>query len=314
MDERFRLISALGIVPTFKMDDSRKAVPLARAMTAGGLPIAEISFRTTAAAESIRRISSECPEVLVGAGDVHTCEQVDQALAAGGMFISTPGFAPEVIRYARSKGALVIPCISTAEEAEQAANMGISVGRSGKAAIIDASDDPRRNRMWIPVGEIGTVEMNRCLSRNRVLAYGGSWMTEQIQSEDWSGISSLCKETVRGLLDFRVVHVGLNCKEATEAEKIARLFCRLFDVPYLPNETAIFAGSLVECIKGPYRGAHGHIAIGTRNVDRAVYQLEKRGAVFDASSRKTDAEGHTLLIYLQEEIGGFALHLVKNKP
>ena len=314
MDERFRLISALGIVPTFKMDDSRKAVPLARAMTAGGLPIAEISFRTTAAAESIRRISSECPEVLVGAGDVLTCKQVDQALAAGGMFISTPGFAPEVIRYAHSKGALVIPCISTAEEAEQAANMGISVGKSGKAAIIDVSDDPRRNRMWIPVGEIGTAEMNRCLSRNRVLAYGGSWMTEQIQSEDWSGISSLCKETVRGLLDFRVVHVGLNCKETTEAEKIARLFCRLFDVPYLPNETAIFAGSLVECIKGPYRGAHGHIAIGTRNVDRAVYQLEKRGAVFDASSRKTDAEGHTLLIYLQEEIGGFALHLVKNKP
>ena len=314
MDERFQLISALGIVPTFEMDDSRKAVPLARAMAAGGLPIAEISFRTTAAAESIRRISSECPEVLVGAGDVHTCEQVDQALAAGGMFISTPGFAPEVICYARSKGALVIPCISTAEEAEQAANMGIFVGKSGKAAIIDAPDDSWRKRMWIPVGEIGTVEMNRWLSRNRVLAYGGSWMTRQIQSEDWSGISSLCKETVRGLLDFRVVHVGLNCKEAAEAEKIARLFCRLFDVPYLPNETAIFAGSLVECIKGPYRGAHGHIAIGTRNVDRAVYQLEKRGAVFDVSTRKTDAEGHTLLIYLQEEIGGFALHLVKNMP
>lgn len=314
MDERFQLISALGIVPTFKMDDSRKAVPLARAMTAGGLPIAEISFRTAAAAESIRRISSECPEVLVGAGDVLTCKQVDQALEAGGMFISTPGFAPEVIHYARSKGALVIPCISTAEEAEQAANMGIFVGKSGKAAIIDAPDDSWRKRMWIPIGEIGTVEMNRCLSRNRVLAYGGSWMTRQIQNEDWSGISSLCKETVRGLLDFRVVHVGLNCKEATEAEKIARLFCRLFDVPYLPNETAIFAGSLVECIKGPYRGAHGHIAIGTGNVDRAVYQLEKRGAVFDVSSRKTDAEGHTLLIYLQEEIGGFALHLVKNKP
>ena len=119
MDEQFKLISALGIVPTFEMDDSRKAVPLARAMAAGGLPIAEVSFRTAAAAESIRRISSECPEVLVGAGDVLTCEQVDQALEAGGMFISTPGFAPEVIRYARSKGALVIPCISTAEEAEQ---------------------------------------------------------------------------------------------------------------------------------------------------------------------------------------------------
>lgn len=84
MDERFQLISALGIVPTFEMDDSRKAVPLARAMAAGGLPIAEVSFRTAAAAESIRRISSECPEVLVGAGDVLTCEQVDQALEAGG--------------------------------------------------------------------------------------------------------------------------------------------------------------------------------------------------------------------------------------
>lgn len=67
-------------------------------------------------------------------------------------------------------------------------------------------------------------------------------------------------------------------------------------------------------IKGPYLGVHGHIAIGTNDVDRAVYQLEKRGVAFDEASRKVDPDGHTTLIYFKEEIGGFALHLVKNKP
>lgn len=227
MDKRLEQISKIGIVPVIEIDDAKKAVPLARALAFGGLPAAEVTFRTAAAEESISRISQECPEVLIGAGTVLTCQQVDKALGAGAKFIVTPGFNPDVVRYAISKGALVIPGTSTPGEMEQA--MGL----------------------------------------------------------------------------------GLNVVKFFPAEQIASLFSRLFDVPYLPNETAVFAGSLVECIKGPYLGVHGHIAIGTRNVDRAVYQLEKRGMAFDETSRKVDCEGHTTLIYLKEEIGGVALHLVK---
>lgn len=319
MDKRLEQISKIGIVPVIEIDDAKKAVPLAKALTAGGLPAAEVTFRTAAAEESISRISQECPEVLVGAGTVLTCQQVDKALGAGGKFIVTPGFNPDVVRYAISKGALVIPGTSTPGEMEQAMGLGLNVVKffpaeqSGGAAKLKALAGPYNSLKWLPTGGINAANMNEYLSCGRVLACGGSWMVKQelIQNEDWSGITALCKEAVRAMLDFKVVHVGINCKDAAEAEQIASLFSRLFDVPYLPNETAVFAGSLVECIKGPYLGVHGHIAIGTRNVDRAVYQLEKRGMTFDETSRKVDCEGHTTLIYLKEEIGGFALHLVK---
>jgi 2-dehydro-3-deoxyphosphogluconate aldolase/(4S)-4-hydroxy-2-oxoglutarate aldolase len=322
MDKRLELISAVGIVPTIEIDDEKKAVPLAKALVAGGLPIAEVTFRTDAAEESIHRISQECPEVLVGAGTVLTCKQVDMALEAGSKFIVTPGFHPEVIRYALSKGALVIPGTSTPGEMEQAMGLGLNVVKffpaeqNGGAAKLKALTGPYKTLKWLPTGGIDTAKINEYLSCDQVLACGGSWMAKQelIKNEDWNGITALCKETVRTMMGFKVVHVGINCKDAAGAEQVSRLFCFLFDVPYLPNETAIFAGSLVECIKGPYLGAHGHIAIGTHNVDRAVYQLKNRGVIFDESSRKVDAQGHTTLIYFKEEIGGFALHLVKSKP
>lgn len=322
MDKRLELISAVGIVPTIEIDDEKKAVPLAKALLAGGLPIAEVTFRTDAAQESIYRISQECPEVLIGAGTVLTQRQVDMALGAGSKFLVTPGFNPDVIRYALSKGALVIPGTSTPGEMEQAMGLGLNVVKffpaeqNGGAAKLKALVGPYKNLKWLPTGGINTEKMSEYLSCDQVLACGGSWMAKQelIKNEDWSEITALCKETVRTILGFKVVHVGMNCKDDAEAEQVARLFCSLFDVPYLPNETAVFAGSLVECIKGPYLGTHGHIALGTNNVDRAIYQLKNRGVIFDESSRKVDPQGHTTLIYFKEEIGGFALHLVKNRP
>ncbi|MGI6254581.1 MAG: bifunctional 4-hydroxy-2-oxoglutarate aldolase/2-dehydro-3-deoxy-phosphogluconate aldolase [Acutalibacter sp.] len=322
MEKELELLSAIGVVPTIEIEDAQKAVPLAKALMAGGLPVAEVTFRTSAAPESIRRISQECPEVLIGAGTVLTCQQVDQALEAGSKFLVTPGFHPHVIRYALAKGALVIPGTATPGEMEQAMGMGLNVVKffpaeqNGGTAALKALAGPYKQLRWLPTGGINIGNLNEYLSCAQVLACGGSWMVkrELIQSEAWNEITALCKETLRTMLGFRVVHVGMNCRSADEAEHIARLFCRLFDVPYLPNETAVFAGSLVECIKGPYLGAHGHIAIGTNNVDRAVYHLEQRGVAFEEASRKTDAQGRTTLIYMKEEIGGFALHLVKNTP
>lgn len=320
MDKQLELISAIGIVPTIEIDDAKKAVPLAKALVAGGLPIAEVTFRTSAAEESIRRISEECPEVLIGAGTVLTCQQVDKALKAGSKFIVTPGFNPDIIRYALSKGALVIPGTATPGEMEQAMGMGLDAVKffpaeqNGGVAKLKALAGPYKGLKWLPTGGINTAKVNEYLACDQVLACGGSWMVKQelIHNENWGEITALCKETVRTMLGFKVVHVGMNCQDAAEAEQIARLFCCLFDVPYLPNETAIFAGSLVECIKGPYLGIHGHIAIGTNHVDRAIYQLKKRGVSFDETSRKVDVKGNTMLIYFKEEIGGFALHLVKN--
>lgn len=97
-------ISNIGIVPVIAIDDAKKAVPLARALVAGGLPVAEVTFRTAAAEEAMRSITREVPEMLVGAGTVLTREQVDRALDAGAKFIVSPGFNPDTVRYVLSKG------------------------------------------------------------------------------------------------------------------------------------------------------------------------------------------------------------------
>ena len=120
-------IEALGIVPVVVLNDADDAVPLCKALAEGGLPVAEITFRTAAAEESIRRVAKELPDVLVGAGTVLTCEQVDRAIAAGAKFIVSPGFNPEVVGYCVEKGYPIFPGCPTTSDIEKAMSYGLKV-------------------------------------------------------------------------------------------------------------------------------------------------------------------------------------------
>ena len=119
-EEMIKRIEALGIVPVVRLDRAEDAVPLAQALIAGGLPVAEITFRTEAAEESIRRVSAAFPDMLVGAGTVLTIDQVERALGAGAKFIVTPGFNPRVVGYCVEKGIPVFPGCPTTSDIEQA--------------------------------------------------------------------------------------------------------------------------------------------------------------------------------------------------
>ena len=120
-------IFKIGIIPVIAIDDAEKAVPLTKALVKGGLPAAEVTFRTAAAEEAIRRIVAEVPDMLVGAGTVLTKEQADRAIAAGSQFIVSPGFNPEITRYVLDKGVVMMPGTATPGEMEQAMSMGLDV-------------------------------------------------------------------------------------------------------------------------------------------------------------------------------------------
>ena len=124
MTELQKRFFSIGIIPVIAIDDAEKAVPLARALVKGGLPAAEVTFRTAAAEEAIRRIVAEVPDMLVGAGTVLTKEQADRAIAAGSQFIVSPGFNPEITRYVLDKGVVMMPGTATPGEMEQAMSMG----------------------------------------------------------------------------------------------------------------------------------------------------------------------------------------------
>ncbi len=318
MNEVLQRLSRTGIVPVIAIDDAEKAVPLARALTAGGLPAAEVTFRTAAGEEAIRRIARECPEVLVGAGTVLNLEQCDRALAAGARFIVSPGYNETLVNYCVEKGVPVLPGCANASDMTRAVNAGLKLVKffpaeqSGGVSFLKALA-PVFPLDFMPTGGVNTKNLMDYLSFDRVAACGGTWMVKKdlISGGQWDEITRISREAVKTMLGFELRHVGINCADEAEAERTARSFCALLGLEYRPGNSSIFAGTAVECMKTPFLGARGHLAIGTNSVDRAVYHLELQGAAFDESTRKTDAKGAAKSIYLKDEIGGFAVHLVQ---
>ena len=126
MEDLLKRIHDIGIVPVIAIEDAKKAVPLARALVKGGLPVAEVTFRTEAAEEAIKAIAAEVPEMILGAGTILTKEQADRAINAGVSFIVSPGFNPEITKYVLDKGVCMLPGTAPAGEMEQAMMMGLN--------------------------------------------------------------------------------------------------------------------------------------------------------------------------------------------
>lgn len=317
MNEILKQIGNYGIVPVVKIEDAAQAVPLAKALCDGGLPLAEITFRTAAASDAISAISEEMPDMLIGAGTVLTTEQADKAKAAGAKFIVSPGLNPKVVQHCIDIDIPVTPGVNSPSDMELAMEMGLDVVKffpaeqSGGVAFLKAVSGPYSSLKFMPTGGINAKNLNDYLAFNKVLACGGSWMVKSdlISAGDFDGITALVKEAVNTMLGFELGHIGINCENDVAAEKQAKLLCALFGFAYKPGNSSVFAGTAAEFMKTPYLGKNGHIGIKTNNVDRAVAHLQQRGITFNEASRKTDGK-NTKAIYLQDEIGGFAIHLM----
>lgn len=202
MNETLERIGKIGIIPVIKLEDAEKAVPLARALAAGGLRAAEITFRTAAADQAIRAIAREVPEMLVGAGTVLTREQVDAAVAAGARFIVSPGTNPKVVRHCQELDVAVIPGVVTPTEIESALALGLEVLKffpaepSGGLAMIRALSAPYAGIKFMPTGGISASNAAEYLTCSRVLACGGSWMVKDtlIREGAFDQIEALARE------------------------------------------------------------------------------------------------------------------------
>lgn len=185
MKEIFEKIRLIGILPVIALDDAAQAVPLAKALAAGGIPAAEVTFRTAAGEEAIRRIAQEVPEVLVGAGTVLTTEQADRAVTAGAKFIVSPGTNPKVVRNCLEKGVQPIPGVVTPTEIEAALELDLEVLKffpaepSGGLGMIKALTAPYTQIKFIPTGGISAANVGEYLKHPKILACGGSWMVKK---------------------------------------------------------------------------------------------------------------------------------------
>jgi 2-dehydro-3-deoxyphosphogluconate aldolase/(4S)-4-hydroxy-2-oxoglutarate aldolase len=196
------------VVPVVVLEDAEDAVPLAQALVEGGLLSAEVTFRTAAAEESIRRMTEAFPQMLVGAGTVLTKEQVDAAAAAGAKFIVSPGFDPEIVDYCLEKKIPVLPgCISPSEVA-QAVKRGLTIVKffpaeqAGGIAMIKAMAAPYVGLKFMPTGGINAGNLTEYLSCDKILCCGGSWMVkgDLVKAGNFGKIRGLSAET-RKLVD-----------------------------------------------------------------------------------------------------------------
>ena len=198
----FEKFSKIGIIPVVVLDDPKDAAPLAKVLYENGLPCAEVTFRTAAAEESIRIITREFPEMLVGAGTVLTIDQLDRAIKAGAKFIVSPGLNPKIVQHAIDNSMPITPGVQTPSEIEEALEFGLKVVKffpaepSGGLNMIKALAAAYVDLKFMPTGGINPKNVKDYLAYNKIVACGGSWMVKKdlINAGDWNKIAALVKE------------------------------------------------------------------------------------------------------------------------
>ena len=185
MNSVLEQIRKIGIIPVVVLDDSKNAKALGQALTEGGLPCAEVTFRTAAAKESIRILAQEYPDLLVGAGTVLTVEQAKRAIAAGAKFLVSPGLNPKIVDFCLQEGITITPGVQTPSEIETALGYGLDVVKffpaepAGGLKMIKAIAAPYTGIRFMPTGGIHAQNVRDYLAYDRILACGGSWMVKK---------------------------------------------------------------------------------------------------------------------------------------
>jgi len=318
MNETLERIGKLGIVPVVKIEKAEDALPLGRVLLDGDLPIVEITFRTSAAEESIKILTKDLSNLLVGAGTVLTVEQAKKAVSAGAKFIVSPGFNSKVVDYCIENNIPITPGINNPTQIEMALERGIEVVKffpaeaSGGLSLLKSISAPYTGIKFIPTGGISRDNLCSYLSYNKVHACGGSWMVrpDLISSGNFAEITRLTKEAISTMFGFEFAHLGINEENKDKALNSANQLSHLFYFPVKEGASSVFADPSFEVMKNQYLGKHGHIAIATNHIYRAINYLKMKGvSVLPETAKEKD--GKLKAIYLDQEVSGFAIHLLQ---
>ena len=253
MDSLKRL-AASAVVPVVVLDDAKDAVATAKALLAGGVDVMEITFRTAAAADSIKAVAESCPDMLVGAGTVITLDQCSKAVECGAKFIVAPGFDEEVVRWCVENGVAVTPGCVTPTEIMAAMKLGLNVvkffpaGVYGGLSAMKALSGPFGGIKFIPTGGVNTQNIGEFIAAPFIHAVGGSWVCPKadIAAGNFEKITKLCKEARAAALGFEVAHVGVNCEDAAVASEVCEKLNESFGLPVKEGNSSIFASNGIE--------------------------------------------------------------------
>lgn len=238
-----------------------------------------------------------------------------KAVEAGAKFLVSPGFDEEVVGWAVEHQVPILPGVTSPSEIAQAQKFGLNVLKFfpseniGGVKMLKALKGPYAELKFVPTGGISAKNIGEYMELPNVLACGGSWIcpSKMIREHQFDEITRLTKEAVRNIHDIFLLHLGINAKDAQEAEGIAHAYGDLLGLP-VSDGASFFAGDMVEINKTPGKGTCGHIALSVRNIDRAMAYFKSIGYTFDEENMPRDDAG-IIAAYFEGEFGGFAIHL-----
>jgi 2-dehydro-3-deoxyphosphogluconate aldolase / (4S)-4-hydroxy-2-oxoglutarate aldolase len=311
-------IGVAGLVPVVVLENADDAIPAAEALLAGGLDIMEITMRTKAALDCIKKVKGKFPGMLIGAGTVRSVTQASDAVKAGAEFVVTPGFDETVVKWCVDCGVAVTPGCVTPTEIEFADKYGLDVLKFfpanvyGGVEALKALNGPYRTKKFIPTGGVDLANLKDYSDKEYVFAVGGGFLCSPsaVAAKSFVKITDAVKQAIGISLGFELAHIGINTPDEKAASETVLMFDRAFGIGIKEGASSNFAGSIIEAVKGSGLGLHGHIAIRTNNISRAVYYLGKRGFEADISTAK-EKNSKMIAVYLKEQVSGFAVHLLQ---
>lgn len=313
-------IGLAGLVPVVVIENAEDAIPAARALLEAGLDVMEITMRTDAGIQAIKNVRSAVPEMLVGAGTVLTLEKCKESVDAGAQFIVSPGFDAKIVRWCVDHKIAVTPGCVTPTEIQQALAEGLKTVKFfpsdvyGGVKAMSALYGPFKSAgvRFIPTGGVNNDNLTEYADKPFICGVGGGWLckTADINTKNFAAITEAVRKAIDILLGFEVAHIGINMETPEESLDVCHQFLKAFCFPLKEGNSSNFAGPSIEVLKSKYLGTMGHIAIKTNNISRAVHYLTKRGYEVDMDTAKHKGSVLTA-IYLKDQFGGFAVHLLQ---
>lgn len=318
MNDVLKKIGDIGLVPVVVIDDAELAAPTAKALIDGSLEIIEITMRTNHGIAAIRKVKEDYPDMLIGAGTVLTLDKAKESVDAGAEFIVSPGLNPELIEWCQNKKVAITPGVVTPTDIQQALKYNLTILKFFPADVFGgvkgckALYGPFRMVKFIPTGGANKENLGDYADKNYVHAIGGSWLCKpaDINNKNFEKITQNVRESIDILLGFELAHIGINAENEKESLAAAEMFSDAFGFILKKGNSSNFSGAGIEVNKSKGLGTMGHIAIKTNSIARAAYYLGKKGYKVDWGTRK-GTEQKTVAVYLENEIGGFAVHLLQ---
>lgn len=308
-------IAENGLLPVVVIENVLDAVSAAEALMVGGFSVMEITFRTPVAAQAIKAVVGNCPEMLVGAGTVLNVKQCKEAVESGAKFIVSPGFDKDIVKWCINNYVTVIPGCVTPTEIISAMNFGLKVVKFFPLNIYGGLDGmkslsaPFREIQFIPTGGINMKNISQYISAPFVYAVGGSWVCPktEVSSGNFENIAALCKSSRKAMLGYELIRDEVCIKDSCTAESILTFFGEIADLPVEKTNSFVQSSAV---IKNAKTNTRGYVAVRTNCIRVAISDLSRKGFVPDMTTA-TNKDGRISSVYLMEQKEGLVVRLVQ---